>query len=247
MIECDDIGAHIGGRWLWRDLSLRFAAGECVAVLGPNGVGKSTLFRAMLGLRPVDEGEIRRCGAIGYVPQKSAITMDFTVAEIVAMARSARKGLFSGLKHEDWNKVDEALELAGMSSFADRSYQKLSGGERQMVLLARALASDAGLLILDEPCASLDLDRQTLVLGLLDRLARSRGLTILFSTHNPDHAFAIADRALLLLRETGAIAGNTDDVLTVENLSQLYSIPVSIHEGGTAGRRHRNMLVSYER
>ncbi|KAA0971695.1 ABC transporter ATP-binding protein [Aureimonas fodinaquatilis] len=247
MIEAAGIGFNIADRWLWRNLSLSLQPGECLAVLGPNGAGKSTLFRALLGLCPVAEGVVLRSGAVGYVPQKSAISMDFTVAEVVAMARSAKKGLFSSLGSADWLAVEQALATTGMADFAKRPFQKLSGGERQMVLIARALATDARVLILDEPCSSLDLDRQALVLGLLRRLTGRSQLSILFSTHNPDHAFAIADRSLLLDRHAGFTLGPTHDVLTEAALSHLYSVKVCLSDWQNGTQIHRNMLISYER
>jgi iron complex transport system ATP-binding protein len=244
MIEAHRIGMRMGKRWLWRNLSFRIERGSRTAIIGPNGVGKSTLIRALTGLCPTTEGQVHRKASIGYVPQRSAIAMDFTVQEVVAMARSARKGLFSRLDRLDRVAIAKALAATGMADFAERSFQRLSGGERQMVLIARALASEAQVLILDEPCASLDLYRQGDVLNCLGRLA-AEGMAVLFSTHDPDHAFAIASTTLTLSPTGGWTTGPTRTVLTAETLSALYRTPVSVidHQHDIGIQRH--MLTAF--
>ncbi|WP_431203170.1 ATP-binding cassette domain-containing protein [Bradyrhizobium betae] len=114
----------------------------------------------------------------------------------------------------------------GLTALAEQRYDRLSGGQRQLVLLARALASDCNILVLDEPASALDIANQGVVLRLLLRLASSLGLTVLFTTHHPDHAIGIADTTLLMLRNTAHIAGPTEMVLTEDNLAQMYGVPV---------------------
>lgn len=229
MIDAQRIGRRLTNRdWLWRGLSLRAEGGQVIGIIGRNGSGKTTLLRALLGVHSVDEGHIERYGRAGYVPQRTEIALPFTVTEVVAMGRARHVRLFAGLRGPDRDAVARAIARVGLSALARRSFLELSGGERQLVLIARALAGECRTLILDEPCSALDLDNQSRTLGLLRGLATEAGVAVVFSTHNPDHIFAIADRVLALGDGGAAFQGAPTDVLTESNLGALYGVGMRI-------------------
>ena len=202
---------------------------ERVAVVGPNGAGKSTLFKAISGIIKPAAGEIRIFGeppgghiCIAYVPQRSQIDWDFpaTVADVVMMGRSGKIGLFRWPRKQDWAIVYDALEQVGMRDLADRQIGELSGGQQQRVFLARALAQEAELLLLDEPFTGLDAPSQQAILDILD-LVRERGVTTLVSTHDLDLASQHFDRLMLLNRRVIAY-GPPSQVFKPETLIEAY-------------------------
>jgi iron complex transport system ATP-binding protein len=234
---------HVVGRGL--DLSLQ--EGEVLCVLGPNGSGKSTLFRTMLGLLPalggevtidgrpigqMERGEIAR--AVAYVPQASSSYFDFSVAQMVLMGRTAHLGAFAAPGERDHAAAAASLERMGIAALAARPVSGVSGGERQLALIARALASEAPALVMDEPTANLDFGNQARVLSQVAQL-RDAGVSILLCTHDPDHAFQVADRVLLLRGGSAITLGRTQEALTAENLTRLYDVPVQVAEVETPG------------
>lgn len=235
-LEARGLGRRaIDGTWLWRHADFSVRAGQVVAVLGRNGSGKTTLLRTLLGLLKPDEGHVRAVAAVGYVPQLTQLALPFAVWDVVAMGRFRHMRLFSGLSPADVRVVDRALDNVGIEDLAERSFLELSGGERQLVLIARALASDCSALILDEPCASLDLDNQRGILSLLESLARRNNLAVVFSSHQPNHAFGAADAVVVLRRGEAPLCGPVDHVLTAGTLSLTYGVPVEIIELGKFG------------
>ncbi len=216
-----------GGPWLFRHLTLDIHAGELVVILGPNGTGKTTLLKTLMGLEKLSEGSVERPQRIGHVPQSLEVLFDFSVLDIVLMgAAAANRGLFATPSPENYRAADAALEQVEMTSFRERVFASLSGGERQLILLARAIAGGARLILLDEPTAALDLGNEEKVLDMLARLRRS-GITLLMSTHNPEHALRLADRILLLSRDGGYQFGTVDEILTDRTLSALYGVPLA--------------------
>jgi len=216
--------------------SARVARGSVFAILGPNGRGKTTLLKLLLGaLQPV-RGEIRVQGQLAFVPQLFQVSFPFRVLDMVLMGRARQIGLFSLPSKADEAAALEALERLGLSGLAERSFDELSGGQRQLVVFARALASGADILILDEPTSALDLKNQGIVLEWMARL-RDEGLTVLFTTHHPHHAHAVADDALLMFSERDYACGPVDEVLTEAHLLRLYGVPLRQvafeHEGKT--------------
>lgn len=220
-------------------MSLALGTGDVVALLGPNGSGKTTLFRTLLGtLRPlagdvhVDGRSIaqwHRAGLarrLAYVPQAHAGFFPFTTLDIVLMGRTAHLRAFAVPARRDREQALASLDLLGIAGLAPRVFTELSGGERQLVLVARALAQEPRILLMDEPAASLDYGNQ---LRLLDQVAelRRRGLGILMSTHHPDHARRIADRVVLIKRGTKVAEGAPASLLTPEALGHLYDIDPS--------------------
>lgn len=230
------------GRVVGRGVDFALAAGEVVCLLGPNGSGKTTLMKTLLGALPALGGTVEldarridrwpareRAARLAYVPQAAESYFDFTVLEMVEMARSAHRGVFARPAPADRAHASAALARLGLTPLADRPIHAVSGGERQLTLIARALATEARILVLDEPTANLDFGNQGRVLGEILRL-RAAGIGILLCSHDPDHAFRVADRALLLEKGKVLAQGNVDEILVAQNLSKLYGVSVHVTE-----------------
>jgi iron complex transport system ATP-binding protein len=209
-----------------------------IAVLGPKGAGKTTLFRTLIGSEPAMGGRIAWSGrtrgfpsphdlaaCVAYVPQQSGHAPDLSVADYVMLGRIARKTAFARPAVEDHRAVERALRRLGLESLARRPLGRISGGERQLAAVARALAQQAGVLLLDEPTASLDFSNQQLVLTQVRSIVGD-GLAVIFSTHQPDHAHQLADRVLALDGHGASRFGPSDEILSEAVLSELYGIPV---------------------
>ena len=243
-------------RIIGRDLSLEITPGTVSCLLGPNGSGKTTLLRTMLGLIPPLAGAVEldgrslatwgpaeRARRIGYVPQAAESHFEFSAAEMVEMGRAAHRGPFAQPTAEDRRIARDCLQRLGIGALAPRTVQRISGGERQLVLLARALATGATYLLLDEPTAHLDFANQARVLEESRRLADA-GHAIVFSTHVPDHAFAVADRAILLRDGSLLAAGPVDEVMTSAHLGTLYGRGVEVLRATGADGRERRVCVT---
>jgi iron complex transport system ATP-binding protein len=240
MLEARGLGYGYPGRAVGRDLDLALGAGEVLCVLGPNGGGKTTLFRTLLGLLEAQAGEVRLQGEpldalprgevarrMGYVPQGHTAQFAFTVRDVVLMGRTAHVGLFAAPGAADRAAAERAIEALGIGALADRVLTELSGGERQLAMIARALAQGARLLVLDEPTASLDFGNQVRVLRELRRLAAD-GYAVVFSSHDPGQAFLAASGVLLLVRGGALRQGTPEDVITADNLRQVYGVDVRV-------------------
>ncbi|MDY4378993.1 ABC transporter ATP-binding protein [Pectobacterium brasiliense] len=214
------------GQGFFSPLNLRCQEGEITAILGANGRGKTTLLNTLMGHLSPLSGTIQRDGHIGFVPQIFTPPFSYSVLDMVLMGRAARVRLFAMPSAHDITVARNALTMLGIASLADCEFSALSGGQRQLVLIARALASECQTLILDEPTAALDVQNQAQVLRLLTHLAKTQRLSILLTTHDPSHALTIADRALLLMGNQHYLYGRCDEVVTEDNLSQLYGIPM---------------------
>jgi iron complex transport system ATP-binding protein len=239
-IETEDLGFGYPRKAVGRHVSLSVSAGEVMCLLGPNGCGKTTLFKTVLGLLPAQAGRVviggddltllsRRDLAlrIAYVPQAQIAVFPFTVLDIVLMGRTARIGDFATPGARDREIAFAALEALGIAALAEAEYTRISGGQRQLALIARALAQDTPLLVMDEPTASLDFGNQALVLRHVRELARA-GLGIVLSTHDPDHALACATRVAVLHDGRLLAQGAPREVLTGDLMGQVYGVPVRI-------------------
>lgn len=229
-------------------VTVRLAAGALTGILGPNGSGKTTLLRLLSGTRRPTSGRVRLAERlldelsrrdiarqIAVVPQETELAFEYTAIEIVLMGRHPHLGLFAVEGPDDIRIAQDAMAATGTSHLANRPFHQLSGGEKQRVVIAAALAQSATLLLLDEPTASLDLGYQLEVSSLLERLNREQGVTMALSTHDLNLAASIC-RELILMRDGRVIAtGATAEVLTPENVQRLYDVEADVHVHGTTG------------
>ncbi|ACS85283.1 ABC transporter ATP-binding protein [Musicola paradisiaca] len=233
---------HAPGQALFEPVSLSLRRGEITAVLGGNGRGKTTLMQTLLGVLPPLSGRVERHGLIGFVPQRFTPPFPYSVLDIVLMGRARQVGLFSMPSAHDIAQARAALTSLGMDALADRPFDRLSGGQQQLVLIARALATECQVLLLDEPTAALDLAHQSAVLVLLQRLAREQKISVMFSTHDPAHGVMIAQRALLLMNDGGYLYGPNATTLTETHLSRLYGVPIRSCSLEWAGQRYSTLV-----
>lgn len=227
MIEATSIGFKykVSG-YIFKNHTFRVDSGRVLAILGPNGRGKTTLLKTIIGLLPLSEGEIKIDGRIGYVPQHAAAMFPYSVLDMVVMGRARQIKLFESPKKADYELAFNALCVLGLSDFVHRNFLELSGGEKQLVLIARALVSECSVLVLDEPASALDFKNQNLILRTLKNLSRNQGLTIIFTTHFPQHAVHLADQVLLMYAPEEYRFGTAEDVLTDGHLKSLYGMEV---------------------
>ncbi|MDP2076258.1 ABC transporter ATP-binding protein [Hydrogenophaga sp.] len=238
LLQVTNLRIGYPARVVGESISLSLSGGEVLALLGPNGCGKTTLLKTVLGVLPPRAGEIEldgrplrdwslaeRARCVAYVPQGQASTFGFTALEMVLMGRTAHLGLLARPGARDRAIAQDALKRLGMAHLSDRSVHHMSGGERQMVLIARALAQQPRAVLLDEPTASLDFGNQGLVLRAVRTLAQE-GLAVLLTTHDPNQALRCADRALLMREGTVISQGPVREVVTADSLRALYSAEV---------------------
>lgn len=239
-IEVKSLNFSYGDRQILFDISFTAEKGEFLSILGPNGVGKSTLFRCVLGLLSGYTGQVLVDGRdarslsvresarhIAYIPQSSAPAFNYSVFDIVLMGRTSGLSTFRTPKASDREKCHWALEKVGIAHLENRCYHRLSGGERQLVLIARAMAQDAPVLMLDEPTANLDFGNQVRVLTQARELARE-GYTVIQTTHNPEQSYLYSHRILALQNGRVLQWGTPAQVLTEETMQTLYGVDVDV-------------------
>ncbi len=229
ILAVSDLSARYNGTVALAEVSFRLVGGERVAVVGPNGAGKSTLFKVIAGVLEPTRGEVRVAGhppgghvCIGYVPQRSEVDWSFpvTVFDVVMMGRYGRLGLLGRPGREDREGVRRALEVVGIADLAERQIQELSGGQQQRMFIARALAQEAILILMDEPLAGLDIPAQEQIFEVLEEL-RGREVTVMVATHDLNLAAESFDRVMLLNTHLVGI-GEPGEVLTSEKLQRAY-------------------------
>lgn len=227
---------------IFRDINLDINEGEIYCLFGPNGCGKSTLIQCILGILTLKSGSITLRGQdvstmkpqmvakeAAYIPQVHDKAFPFKVIDVVMMGRTAHTGMFSLPGSEDRKIAEEALKMVGISQFRDRPYTQLSGGETQLVLVARALAQQAPALIMDEPTAHLDFRNELGFLETTVKLVKSTGITVIIATHSPNHALyfegcALNTRVALMNNQQIVLQGTPSSVLTVENMTSTFNI-----------------------
>jgi len=239
-IKLEKVSCGYGSREVVSQFSAAVAAGDVFCLLGPNGIGKTTLFKTILGLLPSRGGHLsldgrdltrmsaqERARLIGYVPQAHVPPFAFSVFDVVLMGRTAHLGTFGRPGRRDRRAAEDSLERLGIGFLRDRVYTQLSGGERQMVLIARALTQEPAFLMMDEPTSNLDFGNQARVLQNIRRLA-GEGLGVIITTHFPDHVFQCGNRVALMRPGRPHLVGEVDEVMTEENLQSAYGVPVAI-------------------
>ena len=239
-VEVRNLSFSYGDRQVLEDISFRVEPGEMLSILGPNGVGKSTLFRCVLGLLSGYSGEVLINGRSGrtmsaqesakhiaYIPQSSNPAFNYSVFDIVLMGATAGLSRFRSPGKEDMARCGWALEKIGISDLSERCFHRLSGGEKQLVMLARALTQNTPILMLDEPTANLDFGNQLKVLQQVQSLARE-GYTVIQTTHHPEQSYLFSDRILAIHRGRVLLDGAPKDVLTASTLRTLYGVDVDV-------------------
>ena len=229
ILDVRKVSARYNGSFALEDITFHLHAGELIAVVGPNGAGKSTLFKVVAGVLQPASGEVNIYGStpnahvcIAYIPQRSQVDWSFpvSVADVVMMGRIAKLGLLGWPKKQDWDLVHSALETVNLSDLSKRQISQLSGGQQQRMFIARALAQEAELMLMDEPFSGLDAPSQENIFSLLDELKR-QNVTIMVATHDLEQAAEYFDRIMLLNHRLIGF-GTVDTVLTTEKLVRAY-------------------------
>ncbi|HHL2712880.1 TPA: ABC transporter ATP-binding protein [Yersinia enterocolitica] len=236
IVSFNDVALGYHRRPVLQNISFALQSGEMCCLLGANGCGKTTLMRTLLGLLPAIEGQILLGGKpldqwsasalarkVAYVPQTHDSPFAFNVLDMVMLGRSAHLGLFASPAQRDRQLARDTLETLGIAHLEQRLFPTLSGGEQQLVLIARALVQQPELLVMDEPAASLDFGHQISLLNRIRQL-KAAGISLLMSTHHPMHAKAIADRVVTLSSQEGAQQGTAEKMLNSASLSRLYHV-----------------------
>jgi len=229
ILNVEQVSVRYNGRLALDNVTFHLHAGDRVAVIGPNGAGKSTLFKVIVGVQHPSSGAVSIFGSIpgehvciAYVPQRSQVDWGFpvSVADVVMMGRVAKLGTFGWPHKRDWEFVHHALETVDLDDLSKRQISQLSGGQQQRMFIARALAQEAELMLMDEPLSGLDIPSQEGILALLDELQR-KNVTVMVATHDLDQAAKHFDRVMLLNRRLIGF-GNSDEVLQPDRLMNAY-------------------------
>lgn len=235
--------------------SARIGEGEIRCVLGANGIGKTTLFKTILGALAPLEGSITLNGReittvsqkelakeLAYVPQYHTPPFAFTVKEVALMGRNAYIGAFGAPSREDNEVVEDVLEELGIEELSDKLYTRISGGERQMVLIARAIAQRPGLILMDEPASNLDYGNQARILRQIRKLA-DEGISVLFTSHHPEHALMCRASVTAIISGNCFVTGPAEEVITPRLLEEIYGVKAKIIETEDyAGRKIKSVI-----
>ena len=240
ILDVQNVTVRYDGQAALEEITFHLHAGERIAVVGPNGAGKSTMFKVVSGVLQPSAGEVTIFGSqphrhvcIAYIPQRSQVDWNFpvSVADVVMMGRSAKLGLLNWPRKKDWEYVWHALEIVELSDLAQRQIGQLSGGQQQRMFIARALAQEAELILMDEPLSGLDTPSQEGLLNVLDAL-QTQTVTVMVATHDLDQAARHFDRIMLLNRRIIAF-DVPQNVLHTDHLLQAYGGRLKVDTGGT--------------
>lgn len=244
-----------GERQILHNINFDLKSGEVLTVLGPNGVGKTTLLKCMMGMLKWNSGrttldekpmnEMKPADVwqrIAYVPQSKVTALSYTAFEMVLMGRSARLGLFAQPSKEDYRIAEEAMESVGITHLRDKNCSKISGGELQMVLIARALSTRPEMLVLDEPESNLDFKNQLIVLETIQRLSKEQNIAAIVNTHYPAHALKIGDKALLLNYNGSCKFGPVTEIVSERNMGDAFKVEVKIVDFQYKDREHKGVI-----
>lgn len=242
LLDVKNISFKYENRKIFENISFSIEKGDVMCILGPNGTGKTTLIKCLNGLHNIESGEILLNGKdikhlsfkeiskhIGYIPQTHTPTFPFTVLDVVMMGRSPYIRLTESPMKKDVEIAESALKDLGIYSLKDKQYTNLSGGERQLVFLARILTQQPDILILDEPTSHLDFGNQIRFLEIIGKLA-SKGLSIIMSSHFPDHAFISSNKVAIMKNKQFIDFGKPEETITEDNLKNAYDIDVKLIE-----------------
>ena len=260
MIRAEHLSFSYDGTYdIFKDVSFEVKKGEIMAVLGANGIGKTTMMRCIMRFLTMKEGEVYIGGTntremdsrrfwrnISYVPQAKGVVFGYSVLNMVVMGLSqyVKFGYTPGKK--EYDKAYEMLKEVGMEGFADRSCNSLSGGQLQMVLIARALIKEPDILIMDEPESNLDMKNQLKVLEIMKRIARERQVTVIINTHYPEHALRYTDKTLILGKDS-FVFDASEKAITKENIYDYFKVTAGVYDVEVEGEFYRGILpVSYE-
>ena len=229
------------GKNLFEDVNLKIEDGEVLTILGANGVGKTTLLKCMMGILKWNKGEtlIDRKNLkdipyaeiwkqIGYVPQAKNSAFAYTAKEMILLGRSSHLGLFKQPKEDDLAIVEEAMKIVGIKYLEDKYCNEMSGGELQMVLIARALASKPKMLVMDEPESNLDFKNQLIILETIERLSKEYKISCIINTHYPEHALRVGNKALILCKDHTKFYGDAKEIINSENMKKAFGVEVAI-------------------
>ena len=254
-IEAIDLSFTYGERMILDHVSFLIPDHSITTVLGPNGAGKTTLLKVLLGFEKMDGGHVRYDGKnlhelvqkefwknVGYVPQAKQSIFPLTVEETVLTGRTGNLSMFEKPGKDDFSICKQAMHKAGIFHLKDRNCSTLSGGELQLVHIARALAARPRILVLDEPETGLDFENQLMVLELLKQLNEEDGMTVVYNTHYPDHAIDFSTHTILFMGEGKIIYGPHEQILTKKNMEHAFHVSVEIFRG----KRHAVIPVGKE-
>jgi iron complex transport system ATP-binding protein len=252
----EKVNFSYGRRPIIEDVSFKVKAGEMLGIIGPNGSGKTTLLKIITRLLVPDQGSILIDGidiatwpprtlarTMAVVPQETQISFEFSVRDIVEMGRSPYLRRFQAMSKQDREIVAAAMEATNVLSLAERSMTELSGGERQRVIVARALAQEPQVLLLDEPTASLDINHEVEIFQLLRRLTNREGLITIVVLHDLDLAAEYCDQLLLLAQGKVIVGGSPEEVLQDEILARVYGVDVVVYPNPLTGKPQVQVLV----